>query len=54
MRIDLNEICKSINYEKLIEYAYKMNIKNNIFSSDYYNFINKISNSNTQLKIFTT
>ena len=54
MRIDLNEICKSTCYEKLMEYAHNLDIKNNISETDYYNFMNTISGTTTQLKTFTT
>ena len=54
MRIDLNEICKSTSYEKLMEYARNLDIRNNISETDYYNFMSTISDTNAQLKIFAT
>ena len=54
MRINLNEICKYIDYKKLINYAKFLSIENNITKNDYAGFINAISGQNLQLNMFTT
>ncbi len=54
MRIDLYEICKYIDYKKLMAFAQILNIKNNITKNDYSEFINVISEQNLQLNMFAT
>ena len=51
MRIDLNEICKYIDYKNLIAYAKVLNIENSITRNDYSEFINAISEQNLQLNM---
>lgn len=54
MRIDLNQICKYIDYKELIEYAKILNIENDIKESDYSEFINTINGQSSQLNMFAT